>query len=95
MALSKQDADWAFNAYEAVLSRLPQAQFPDCYETAETLSDIAAHFDTFLLDSFGVLNIGATAIPGAVERIDELRALGKRIIVVTNAAGYPKHVQIA
>ena len=64
MALSKQDADWAFNAYEAVLPRLPQAQFPDCYETAETLSDIAAHFDTFLLDSFGVLNIGATAIPG-------------------------------
>ena len=95
MALSKQDADWAFNAYEAVLPRLPQAQFPDCYETAETLSDIAAHFDTFLLDSFGVLNIGATAIPGAVERIEELRALGKRIIVVTNAAGYPKHVQIA
>ncbi len=95
MALSKQDADWAFNAYEAVLPRLPQAQFPDRYETAETLSDIATHFDTFLLDSFGVLNIGATAIPGAVERIEELRTLGKRIIVVTNAAGYPKHVQIA
>ena len=95
MALSKQDADWAFNAYEAVLPRLPQAQFPDRYETAETLSDIATHFDTFLLDSFGVLNIGATAIPGAVERIEELRTLGKRIIVVTNAAGYPKHVQVA
>ncbi len=95
MALSKEDADWAFNAYEAVRLRLPQTTFPPSYRTAETLSDIAGHFDTFLLDSFGVLNIGATAIPGAVERIDALRSMGKRVIVVTNAAGYPKHVQLA
>lgn len=92
---SKKDADWAFNAYEAVRSRLPQATFPEHYEYADTLSDIADQFDTFLLDSFGVLNIGATAIPGAVKRIDELRSLGKRILIVTNAAGYPRHVQIA
>ena len=93
--LSKEDADWAFNAYEAVRARLPQARFATSYETVNTLSDIVDQFDTFLLDSFGVLNIGATAIPSALERIQELNALGKRIIIVTNAAGYPKHVQIA
>ncbi len=93
--LSKEDADWAFNAYETVRTRLPQATFGASYETVDTLSDIADQFDTFLLDSFGVLNIGATAIPSALERIPELNALGKRIIIVTNAAGYPKHVQIA
>jgi HAD superfamily hydrolase (TIGR01450 family) len=91
----KDDADWAFNAYEAVRARLPQPVFAQKFQTADNLSDIADRFDTFLLDSFGVLNIGATAIPGAVARIEELRALGKRIIIVTNAAGYPKHVQIA
>lgn len=92
---TKVDADWAFNAYEAVRSRLPHAAFPEGYETADTLSDIADRFDTFLLDSFGVLNIGATAIPGAIDRINELRACGKRILIVTNAASYPRHVQIA
>lgn len=75
--------------------RLPVATFPSGYEVAETLSDIADRFDTFLLDSFGVLNIGATAISGAKERVDELRALGKRVLIVTNAAGYPRHVQIS
>jgi len=95
MTLSKEDADWAFNAYEAVMSRLPQTTFSTSYQRAETLSDIAEHFDTFLLDSFGVLNIGATAIPGAVDCIDALREMGKRVIVVTNAAGYPKQVQLA
>lgn len=79
----------AFAAYEAVRERLPKSsQGGACWEV-ETLEDIADEFDVFLLDAFGVLNIGETAIPGAVERIASLRARGKRCLVVTNAAGYP------
>ncbi len=39
-----------------------------------------------MLDAFGVLNVGDTAVPGAVARIAQLRAAGKRLVVLTNGA---------
>jgi HAD superfamily hydrolase (TIGR01450 family) len=51
-----------------------------------TLADVADRYDGFVLDAFGVLNVGATPIPGAVERMAELRGLGKALVVLTNAA---------
>lgn len=84
----------AFRAYEAVRHRLPPVVPPGgaCLH-AETLDDIADGFDAFLLDAFGVLNIGETAIPGVVERVSGLQARGKRVIVVSNAAG-PSHAAL-
>ena len=87
--ISGADTAWAFEAYEVIRHRLPNAEFPDAAQAAAHLEAIADEFDVFLLDAFGVLNIGETAIPGVAERIDALRALGKQVIVVTNAAGYP------
>lgn len=80
----------AFNAYEDVRHRLPPAQprVPS-YREIETLDDIADDFDIFLLDAFGVLNVGETAIPGVRERIDSLRSAGKRVLVLSNAASVP------
>ncbi|MDC6454361.1 HAD-IIA family hydrolase [Planktomarina temperata] len=79
----------AFAAYEGVRHRLPPVsrnaacqQFPD-------LDAIASEIDVFLLDAFGVLNIGDTAIPGVPERVAGLQRAGKRVLVVSNAAGYP------
>ncbi|MGB1096657.1 MAG: HAD-IIA family hydrolase [Paracoccaceae bacterium] len=43
-----------------------------------------------MFDAFGVLNVGETPIPGAAERIDELRARGCAIRILSNAASY-KH----
>ncbi|RVT83337.1 TIGR01459 family HAD-type hydrolase [Rhodobacteraceae bacterium CCMM004] len=84
------DAAAAFDAYEAVRHRLPDAPAPGAApERVETLADIADRYDAFLLDAFGVLNIGETAIPGTVERVADLRAAGKRVVVVSNAAGFP------
>jgi len=54
------------------------------------LASLAAHFNCFILDALGVLNRGETAIPGVVERIKELRQLGKKLIVPTNAASYTR-----
>ena len=80
----------AFDRYEAIRHRLPDAAFPT--ETTECSGhlDIADLFDAFVLDGFGVLNVGETAIPGAVACMRELRARGKRLIVLTNAASYTR-----
>lgn len=83
-------ADEAFAAYEAVRHRLPEAGDPDRnFRHVETLEDIAGDFDVFLLDAFGVLNIGDAAIPGTRERVEHLRKAGKRVLVVSNAASVP------
>jgi glycerol-1-phosphatase len=54
------------------------------------LGAAAEHYDGFILDAFGVLNVGETAIPGAVARMADLRARGKRLVVLTNAASYTR-----
>ena len=80
----------AFAAYEAVRHRLPPARAPrGASQWADSLDDIADLYDVFLLDAFGVLNIGDTAIPGVADRITSLRARGKRFLIVSNAAGFP------
>ncbi|SNS46733.1 TIGR01459 family HAD-type hydrolase [Antarctobacter heliothermus] len=83
-------AEEAFAAYEAVRHRLPKAVAPHCPPRhVATLAEIADAFDVFLLDAFGVLNIGDTAIPGTAGRIADLRAAGKSVSVVSNAASLP------
>ncbi|WP_421708692.1 TIGR01459 family HAD-type hydrolase [Algihabitans sp.] len=89
------DVDTAFERYEAIRVRLPQPTFPRESRQAGTLGDVADDFDVFILDAFGVLNIGGRAIPGAVKRVAELRAAGKRLFVLTNAASYPRSAALA
>ena len=85
------DTAQAFEAYEAVRHRLPQARKPGRGgERAETLDDIADLYDAFFLDAFGVLNIGETAIPDVAERVASLQARNKRVLVVSNAASVPQ-----
>lgn len=89
-------ATGAFRAYEAVRHRLPApAAVAGAGRRVESLGDLADDFDVFLLDAFGVLNIGETAIPGVVERMRSLRARGKRLMVLTNAASFPTRDLVA
>ena len=60
-----RDTGWAVKQYEAVRSLLPQADMPPRSKRAENLAAIADKFDVFLLDAFGVLNVGKTAISAA------------------------------
>ena len=85
----------AFAAYEAVRHRLPPAGPPGTATPIASIEEVADRFDAFLLDAFGVLNIGETAVPGVAERIERLRARGKRVLVLTNAAGYPHELLLA
>ncbi|PLX37536.1 MAG: TIGR01459 family HAD-type hydrolase [Hyphomicrobiales bacterium] len=83
------EADQAFAMYQSVRHRLPQADFPATSQMAATMADLADEHDVFLLDAFGVLNIGEEPIPGVAQRIARLRSEGKQVYVVTNAAAYP------
>lgn len=94
-ATLKASTAWAFACYEAVRHRLPQAHFPDAFTTAPNLPALADQFDIFLLDAFGVLNLGEVAIPGAVYHVNTLQNAGKHVMVVSNAAGYPKRFLMA
>ncbi|WP_162896906.1 HAD-IA family hydrolase [Ruegeria sp. AD91A] len=88
--LTEISAREAFDAYEAVRHRLPETTPSEVsLRKAATLEEIADEFDVFLLDAFGVLNIGDTAIPGTPERVRSLKAAGKRVLVVSNAASVP------
>ena len=83
------DALAAFDAYEAVRHRLPRACFPAKARRVADLGELADEFDVFLLDAFGVLNIGNTPVAGAPERVACLQAAGKIVMLVSNAAGFP------
>lgn len=85
-----QTTDAAFARYEDIRARLPTAHFPAFSHIADNLADVADRFDAFVLDAFGVLNVGDTPIPGAVARMAQLRALGKKLVVLTNAASYTR-----
>jgi HAD superfamily hydrolase (TIGR01450 family) len=80
------DAGWAFDRYQEIRPQAPEAVFGSAPKHAANLEDLAGNFDAFILDAFGVLNRGESAIPGAVARMSRLRAKGKRLIVLTNAA---------
>lgn len=89
------DAAWAFERYQGIAARLPQAMFPAASKYVSNLGDVADSYDVFLFDSFGVLNVGETPIAGAAERLTALRAAGKRIFVLTNAASGPLRGNVA
>jgi HAD superfamily hydrolase (TIGR01450 family) len=89
------DADWAFTQYEKVRDALPKAAFPARSSHIANISEVADQFDVFLLDAFGVLNVGDTVIEGAPERVAALQAAGKQVFVLTNSASLPPEVSLA
>lgn len=79
----------AFDNYEHVRHRLPTAKARGVCTRLANLDALADDIDVFLLDAFGVLNIGDTAIDHVPERVAGLQKAGKRVLVVSNAAGFP------
>lgn len=84
-----------FARYQQVRSRLPQVEANGPTTDIDTLADIAAPGMAFVFDAFGVLNVGETLIEGADRRMDQLRALGCGIRILTNAASYDRAGAIA
>ncbi|MBA5778272.1 HAD hydrolase-like protein [Stappia sp. F7233] len=88
-------AEDAFRFYESVRSRLPSAAHPQTFSHAADLGEIAENYDVFVFDAFGVLNVGDTPIAGARARLDALRAAGKTVFVLTNAASLGRQATLA
>ncbi len=88
------NADWAFGQYERVRDTLPAAEFAGRPHHINSLLDIADDFDAFLLDAFGVLNVGGNPVPGAPETVAALQAAGKHVVVLTNGAGAPTRLSV-
>lgn len=85
-----QDVEAIFGRYEMVRPRLPAAATAARSASIASLLDIADEIDCFVFDAFGVLNVGDTLIDGADERVDQLRARGRQIRILTNAASYDR-----
>lgn len=53
---------------------------------------LAGRYDGFILDMWGVLHDGQHPYPGAVDCLERLKRLGKRLVVLSNA---PRRVEVA
>ncbi|WP_223426129.1 HAD-IIA family hydrolase [Tateyamaria pelophila] len=84
-----------FDRYQEVRVRFPQVVARTQTVDIHSLLDIASDVDAFVFDAFGVLNVGETLIPGADDRLDQLRARGCAIRILTNAASYDRSGAIA
>jgi len=78
----------AIARYEAIRDRLPRAAAPVVPKLAGSLAETFGSYDGYLFDSFGVLNVGDSAIPGAADCLGVLRRTGKPFCILTNAASY-------
>jgi HAD superfamily hydrolase (TIGR01450 family) len=87
--------DQIFQRYQQVRPRMPQADTGAGMVDIADLTQIADQADAFVFDAFGVLNVGETPIPGAAERLDELRERGCQIRILTNAASYDRAGAVA
>jgi HAD superfamily hydrolase (TIGR01450 family) len=84
-----------FDRYEEVRIRFPKVSSRQVSQDVTSLLDICDDVDAFVFDAFGVLNVGETLIPGADLRLEQLRARGCAIRVLTNAASYDRKGAIA
>ncbi len=82
------NAEAIFERYQQVRPRLPKAVTPPCSKEIGSLLDLVGEVEAFVFDAFGVLNVGNTLIEGADQRVDQLRARGCQIRILTNAASY-------
>lgn len=77
----------AFRTYLNMPERMPRysgEKHP--FQVIDNICEISDEIDVFLFDGYGVLNVGQTTIDGSVEQINKLRAMGKSVYVLTNAA---------
>ena len=81
------DAESVLDCYE--LARLPAPMRKGRAEPAANLLALIDRYDAFILDGYGVINVGPEPIPGIGDTIHALRAAGREVMVLTNGAGRP------
>lgn len=54
-------------------------------ELIDGLKAVAPRYDAFLLDQFGVLHDGTCVYPGVLDCLENLKAAGKRVMILSNS----------
>lgn len=85
-SLSRADA---IARYTELAHRMPAPVNPKSTVSVANLAELTNEIDVYVLDGFGVLNVGEDTIPGAPERVAQLQAMGKQVLVLTNGATLP------
>ena len=60
------------------------------YQLHHSFAELIPLYDAFILDQFGVLHNGATALDGAVDCLNELYQNQKKLIILSNTSGPAK-----
>ena len=81
------DPESVIDSYELV--RLPRPPRTGRVEPAANLLALIDRYDAFILDGYGVINVGPEPIPGIGDTIRALRAAGREVMVLTNGSGRP------
>ena len=61
------------------------AAAPQGIQILEGIAPLMPHFDTFLLDQWGVIHDGATLHDGALDAMERLAGAGKTVIILSNS----------
>ena len=85
------DAETTLQIYEALRPILPPAR-PSLHQKADRLTDCLDAFDAFILDGFGVINVGMEKIDGIEEFFRRAELARKPVVILTNAASAPSAV---
>jgi glycerol 3-phosphatase-2 len=88
--------DEALDFYCRTRDRLPAIPVRRYKEPTEidNVATILNEFDVVLLDAWGVLNAGDSAIPGAVSAVAEIKRRGLAALVVSNDASSEKFAMV-
>ncbi|MBL81482.1 MAG: hypothetical protein CMM80_02890 [Rhodospirillaceae bacterium] len=82
------DAEATLQIYQALRPILPPAR-PAPHQKADRLTDCLDAFDAFILDGFGVINVGMEKIDGIDKFFRHAELAGKPVVVLTNGASAP------
>ena len=88
---ARLDAEATLQIYQALRPILPPAR-PTSHQKADKLTDCLDAFDAFILDGFGVINVGMEKIKGIDEFFRLAELAGKPVVILTNAASAPSEV---
>lgn len=83
------DPETILRCFAHARARLPAPARRGRGEPAAGLAALAGRYDAFILDGYGVVNVGAAPVPGIVDAVEALRGAGRAVMVLTNGAGRP------